>query len=143
MVVDNLPNATFNGQDAQLEAAISYLRGMIKEKPVPVPPAPPYPIRTFESSRRLVNGTPMQGAEASGYANQSLRAMIFRRREHHAKACNGLDHAAGSCRRTDSGGQAGYTGEFKTIIQHYWEAWSTLNPTTPRPCTRRKPTRVL
>src|SRR5258705_905234 len=22
----------------------------------------------------------------------------------------------------------GDTGEFKTIIQHYWEAWSTLNP---------------
>jgi len=47
MVVDNLPNATFNGQDAQLEAAISYLRGMIKEKPVPVPPAPPYPNKSF------------------------------------------------------------------------------------------------
>jgi len=47
MVVDNLPNATFNGQDAQLETAISYLRGMIKEKPVPVPPAPPYPDKNF------------------------------------------------------------------------------------------------
>ena len=50
IVVDNLPNATFNGQDLQLETAIQYLRGMIKEKPVPVPAAPPYPDKRYTRS---------------------------------------------------------------------------------------------
>ena len=27
----------------------------------------------------------------------------------------------------------GDTGEFKTMIQHYWEAWSTLNPDKAAP----------
>jgi tricorn protease len=48
IVVDNLPSATFAGKDAQLEAAIAYLKGMIKEKPTPVPPAPPYPDKSFK-----------------------------------------------------------------------------------------------
>jgi len=43
ITVDNLPNATFNGKDAQLEAALGYLQGLIKAKPVTVPPPPPYP----------------------------------------------------------------------------------------------------
>jgi tricorn protease len=30
IVMDNLPNATFNGKDAQLEAALSYVKGLIK-----------------------------------------------------------------------------------------------------------------
>ncbi len=43
ITVDNLPNATFNGKDAQLEAALGYLQELIKAKPVTVPAAPPYP----------------------------------------------------------------------------------------------------
>ena len=43
ITVDNLPNATFNGKDAQLEAALGYLEGLIKAKPVTVPAPPPYP----------------------------------------------------------------------------------------------------
>jgi len=52
MVVDNLPHATFNGQDAQLEAAILYLQDMIKEKPVKLPPAPEYPDKTWRVAPR-------------------------------------------------------------------------------------------
>jgi len=47
IVVDNLPNATFNGKDAQLETALSYVKGLIKENSVPVPPPPPYPDKNF------------------------------------------------------------------------------------------------
>jgi tricorn protease len=43
VVVDNLPRATFDGSDAQLEAAILYLQAKIRTDPVPVPPAPAYP----------------------------------------------------------------------------------------------------
>jgi tricorn protease len=42
-VVDNLPHATFGGEDAQLAAAIAYLQRQIREHPVPVPPPPAYP----------------------------------------------------------------------------------------------------
>ena len=45
IVIDNLPNASFNGQDAQLDAAVKYLLEQIKAKPLPVPPPPPYPIK--------------------------------------------------------------------------------------------------
>jgi tricorn protease len=45
IVVDNLPHATFKGQDAQLDAAVAHLLGLIKTRPVPVPPPPPYPIK--------------------------------------------------------------------------------------------------
>ena len=45
IVVDNLPHATFNGRDAQLDAAIEYLKKKIAEDPRPVPPPPPYPNR--------------------------------------------------------------------------------------------------
>jgi tricorn protease len=41
--VDNPPHATFAGEDAQLAAAIAYLRRQIREHPVPVPPPPAYP----------------------------------------------------------------------------------------------------
>jgi tricorn protease len=47
IVVDNLPHATFNGQDAQLDTAIQYLLERIAEDPREVPPAPPYPSRGF------------------------------------------------------------------------------------------------
>jgi tricorn protease len=43
IVVDNLPHATWKGEDAQLRAAIQHLEELIKTKPVPVPPPPPYP----------------------------------------------------------------------------------------------------
>lgn len=45
IVVDNLPHATFGGQDAQLDAAVKHLQELIKTKPIPVPPPPPYPIK--------------------------------------------------------------------------------------------------
>jgi tricorn protease len=45
-VVDNLPHATFEGHDAQLEAAIAWLNGEIRKDPRPVPPAPPYPDKS-------------------------------------------------------------------------------------------------
>ena len=43
IVVDNLPHATFNGEDSQLRAAVEYLQELIRQDPRPVPPAPPYP----------------------------------------------------------------------------------------------------
>jgi tricorn protease len=46
IVVDNLPHATFNGKDAQLEAAIQYLEKKVREKPVTPPTTPPYPRMT-------------------------------------------------------------------------------------------------
>ena len=45
IVVDNLPHATFEGQDAQLDAAIRYLQQKLKEDPIEIPMAPPYPVR--------------------------------------------------------------------------------------------------
>jgi tricorn protease len=47
IVVDNLPHATFEGKDAQLEAAIQYLRDLIQKEPVKVPPPPAYPDKTY------------------------------------------------------------------------------------------------
>jgi len=49
IVVDNLPNATFNGKDAQLEAALKHLEELIRKDPFPVPPTPAYPDKTFHS----------------------------------------------------------------------------------------------
>lgn len=43
IVVDNLPRATFEGQDAQLDAAIAHLQALIREDPRDVPEPPPYP----------------------------------------------------------------------------------------------------
>ncbi|MDE3052315.1 MAG: PDZ domain-containing protein [Gemmatimonadota bacterium] len=50
IVVDNLPHATFEGQDAQLMAAIRLLREEIKADPRPVPPPPPYPDKSFHNN---------------------------------------------------------------------------------------------
>jgi tricorn protease len=47
MEVDNFPHATFNGSDAQLEAAIAYLLERIAEDPREVPAPPAYPNRRF------------------------------------------------------------------------------------------------
>lgn len=43
IVVDNLPHATFQGKDVQLEAAIRHLQERIEKEPVEVPKHPPYP----------------------------------------------------------------------------------------------------
>jgi tricorn protease len=43
IVVDNLPVATFDGGDAQLEAGVKYLLDRLATNPVTVPPPPPYP----------------------------------------------------------------------------------------------------
>jgi tricorn protease len=48
IVVDNLPHSTFNGEDAQLKAAISNLQEQIRLQPVTVPPHPPYPDKSFK-----------------------------------------------------------------------------------------------
>jgi tricorn protease len=48
VVVDNLPHATFNGEDAQLDAAVRHLEQKIAEDPRLVPEPPPYPIRAFD-----------------------------------------------------------------------------------------------
>jgi tricorn protease len=50
--VDNLPHATFNGQDAQLDAAIKYLQQLIKEDPRDVPAAPAYPDKSFKNNKK-------------------------------------------------------------------------------------------
>ncbi len=47
IVVDNLPHATFEGKDAQLEAAIRYLQDLIRKEPVTVPPPPAYPDKMY------------------------------------------------------------------------------------------------
>lgn len=45
---DNLPHATFEGSDAQLDEAIRYLQGEIAKDPRPVPKAPPYPNKSYK-----------------------------------------------------------------------------------------------
>ena len=41
--VDNLPHATYLGNDAQLDAAIEYLQQKIKDEPIPEPRPRPFP----------------------------------------------------------------------------------------------------
>ena len=48
LVVDNLPHATFQGADAQLEAAIHELQEEIRLQPVTIPPAPVHPDKSFK-----------------------------------------------------------------------------------------------
>ncbi len=48
IVVDNLPQATNNGDDAQLSAALDLLKKQIQQDPRPVPKAPPYPDKSFK-----------------------------------------------------------------------------------------------
>jgi tricorn protease len=43
IVVENLPHATFNGGDAQLDAAVKQLLEQIRQDPRPLPQPPPYP----------------------------------------------------------------------------------------------------
>jgi tricorn protease len=46
--VDNLPHATFNGEDAQLDTAIDFLQQKIEEDPRAVPEPPPFPDKSFD-----------------------------------------------------------------------------------------------
>ncbi len=48
IVVDNMPHATFTGADAQLDAALNYLKQQIHDDPRPVPAAPPYPDKSYK-----------------------------------------------------------------------------------------------
>ena len=48
IVMDNLPHATFEGKDAQLEAAVEHLKKLIREKPVEPPPVPKYPDKSWK-----------------------------------------------------------------------------------------------
>ncbi|MEP0265517.1 S41 family peptidase [Dokdonia sp.] len=50
--VENLPHSTFNGQDAQLDAAIKHLQQLIKEDPREVPAPPAYPDKSFKNNRK-------------------------------------------------------------------------------------------
>jgi tricorn protease len=47
ITVDDLPHATFSGDDAQLQTAIQLLQQQIKADPRLVPPHPPYPDKSF------------------------------------------------------------------------------------------------
>ena len=48
LVVDNLPHSTYQGEDAQLQAAVTQLREQIRLQPVAVPPVPPHPDKSFK-----------------------------------------------------------------------------------------------
>ena len=52
--VDNLPHATFKGQDLQLDTAIEYLQKLVKEDPREVPPVPAYPDKSFGNNKKQV-----------------------------------------------------------------------------------------
>ncbi len=49
--VDNPPHATFNGEDAQLNAAISHLEKLIAKDPRAVPNPPAYPDKSFKNKK--------------------------------------------------------------------------------------------
>jgi tricorn protease len=51
VVVDNLPHATYEGKDSQLDAAIAYLQQEIHDHPTPLPPAPAYPNKAASLKR--------------------------------------------------------------------------------------------
>jgi tricorn protease len=44
ITVDNLPFATFNGSDKQLETAISYLMDKMAKEPMRKPTPPAFPV---------------------------------------------------------------------------------------------------
>jgi tricorn protease len=49
--VINLPKATFEGTDQQLDAAIEHLRELINADPRPVPTPPAYPDKSFKNGK--------------------------------------------------------------------------------------------
>ncbi|MEE8378058.1 MAG: S41 family peptidase [Candidatus Aminicenantaceae bacterium] len=52
IIVDNLPHATFEGQDAQLDAAVAFLKEQIETHPVDVPAPPAYPDKSFKLKKK-------------------------------------------------------------------------------------------
>jgi len=48
IVVDNLPHATAQGDDAQLKAAVRHLQDLIRQSPVSVPPPPRHPDKSLK-----------------------------------------------------------------------------------------------
>ena len=48
IVVDNLPHATFQGDDAQLRAAVDYLQQKIAAEPVTLPEVPKHPDKSWK-----------------------------------------------------------------------------------------------
>ena len=50
--MENLPHETFQGEDAQLDAAIEHLLEKIAKDPIEVPPAPAYPDKSFKNNRK-------------------------------------------------------------------------------------------
>ena len=48
IVIDNLPRATFDGKDLQLETAIKHLQDLILQDPRPVPPVPAKPDKSVK-----------------------------------------------------------------------------------------------
>ena len=56
IVVENLPHATFVGEDAQLDAAIRYLLDKIAEDPRAVPEPPPFPDKSFRYPETTTSG---------------------------------------------------------------------------------------
>jgi len=49
--VINMPKASFDGSDAQLDAAIDHLKALIKADPRPVPQPPAYPDKSFKNGK--------------------------------------------------------------------------------------------
>lgn len=56
IVVDNLPHATFNGKDAQLEAAVKHLEELLRTKPVTKPVPPAYPDKSLKAPASSAGG---------------------------------------------------------------------------------------
>ena len=52
IVVDNLPHATYKGEDAQLKRAIEFLQAEIRKDPREVPPPHAYPDKSFGSNSK-------------------------------------------------------------------------------------------
>ena len=50
ILVDNLPHETFNGRDAQLEAAVEHLKQRLAEEPIPDYPVPEHPDKSTVQS---------------------------------------------------------------------------------------------
>ncbi|HRI80268.1 MAG TPA: S41 family peptidase [Cyclobacteriaceae bacterium] len=48
IVVDNEPYETFQGKDAQLDAAIQFLQDKLVKEPIPTPQPPAYPNKSFQ-----------------------------------------------------------------------------------------------
>ncbi|MFQ5705042.1 MAG: S41 family peptidase [Gemmatimonadales bacterium] len=63
VVIDNLPHATFLGEDAQLKAGIEHLQALIEADPRPVPVAPDYPDKSSDDNRKKASATRTGGRQ--------------------------------------------------------------------------------